>query len=317
MTNAEKSEMLKNTIYQLYSKEGRSKSYISKLLEIDRKILSEKIKEWNFEEAEAKKHMTPSTEKFINTNRQFIKSQLDKDVPITQIAAALKVDRRKLYTIFNYDNVLKQAHQESVNRKKNKTQKRIETQMKNSKLQYDFEELEGEIWKPILGYENYLISNYGRIKRMAEKYKAYYLLKPDENSISHRLQIRLSKNGQGKTLQVARLVALTFLTDSHSEEQNTVNHKDGNIQNNRVDNLEWVSQAENNLHAYRELNRTVVNHRTYIFDKILYKGQYEFNTVAAFARFLGKSETQTRRYMDEPEKHDIKFIIYNNDNCND
>ena len=39
MTNSEKAELLKDTIYQLYSKEGRSKSYISRLLEIDRKIL--------------------------------------------------------------------------------------------------------------------------------------------------------------------------------------------------------------------------------------------------------------------------------------
>ena len=49
-------------------------------------------------------------------------------------------DRKKLYTIFDYDDVLKQAHQESVNRKKNKSQQRKEMQMENSKLQYDFEE---------------------------------------------------------------------------------------------------------------------------------------------------------------------------------
>ena len=34
-----KYEMFKNTIYQLYSKEGRTKSYIARLLELNRKTL--------------------------------------------------------------------------------------------------------------------------------------------------------------------------------------------------------------------------------------------------------------------------------------
>lgn len=317
MTQSERAELLKATIFQLYSKEGKSKNYISKLLEIERGILTQKIKEWEFKEAKDKRHMTPSMEKFINSNRQFIKSQLDKDAPVTAIAAALGVDKRKLYTVFTLDEVLKKAHDESMLRRKNKTAQRIQKIKDESKLQYDFEEFEDEEWRPILGYEDYLISNYGRIKRLAKRYNSYYLLRQVENPISHRYQVRLSVGGGvEKTLSVARLVAFTFLGDNHSEKKNTVNHKDGNFQNNKVDNLEWVSQSDSNLHAYRQLGRTVNKGKRYQFDKILYKDKYEFNTVAAFARFLGKSETQTRRYMDEPEKYDIKFII-NNDNCND
>ena len=37
----------------------------------------------------------------------------------------------------------------------------------------------------------------------------------------------------------------------------TINHKDGNPANNDLTNLELVSQAENNLHSYRVLNRKV------------------------------------------------------------
>ena len=58
-----------------------------------------------------------------------------------------------------------------------------------------------------------------------------------------------------------------------------------------------------------EINRNIVRGKRYKFDRILYKDKYEFKTVAAFARFIGMSETQTRRYLDEPEKHDIKLII--------
>ena len=43
MTTEEKAEMLKSTISQLYSKEGRSISYISRLLEINRRTISAKI----------------------------------------------------------------------------------------------------------------------------------------------------------------------------------------------------------------------------------------------------------------------------------
>ena len=43
MTSYEKADMLKNTIRKLYSKEGKSISEISRLVEINRKTLSNKI----------------------------------------------------------------------------------------------------------------------------------------------------------------------------------------------------------------------------------------------------------------------------------
>lgn len=45
MNSEEKIEMLKTTIEQLYSKEGRSMNYISHLLQVNRHKLSFKIKE--------------------------------------------------------------------------------------------------------------------------------------------------------------------------------------------------------------------------------------------------------------------------------
>jgi hypothetical protein len=55
-------------------------------------------------------------------------------------------------------------------------------------------------------------------------------------------------SGRKKYL-VHRLVAETYLENPKGFE--FVNHKDGNKQNNSVDNLEWVTRSENMLHAHQ------------------------------------------------------------------
>ena len=52
-----------------------------------------------------------------------------------------------------------------------------------------------------------------------------------------------------KTFTLHRLVALTFLENTDNKEQ--VNHKDGNKLNNSVDNLEFVTNKENQIHKFK------------------------------------------------------------------
>ena len=49
---------------------------------------------------------------------------------------------------------------------------------------------------------------------------------------------------------VHRLVAKAFLTPPPSEAHKEVNHKDGDLGNNRADNLAWVTPSENVRHSY-------------------------------------------------------------------
>lgn len=309
MTMAEKAELLKDTVFQLYSKEGRSLNYISQLLNITRRTLTEKIREWNFSEPEPARHIKPSTEKFINRNRSFIKSRLDADISVSQIAQELGCDRGLLNkVVLKVDPVLEQAWRDWQDRSKRRHEQSIEQKKEMSRLQYDLPDFEGEIWKPILGYPEYEVSNMGRIRARSERYHAWYILRTTVIPQHNREYVVLQKgNGGKKNLQVARLVAHAFV-DGYDEEHCTVNHEDGNPLNNRADNLTWMSQSENNTHSYRVLNRTKNTGCAYPFSRIIYKKKYEFKTVSALARFLGKSETQTRRYLEEPEKHELDFL---------
>nr|DAG76872.1 MAG TPA: homing endonuclease [Caudoviricetes sp.] len=107
---------------------------------------------------------------------------------------------------------------------------------------------ENEIWKPLVGYETeYLISSYGRLKSI--KHGKSIILKPHINTRNGYVYYLVSKNGKSKNSRAHRLVALTFIPTSNTKLQ--VNHKDGNKTNNRADNLEWCTQSENMIHAYK------------------------------------------------------------------
>lgn len=61
--------------------------------------------------------------------------------------------------------------------------------------------------------------------------------------------VTLYTDGKPSRHSVHRLLAQTFIPNPDNKPQ--VNHIDGNRLNNALDNLEWVTQSENQLHAYR------------------------------------------------------------------
>lgn len=247
MTEREKIELLKNTIIKLYCNEGRSKSYISRLLEVDRKTLIKAINEdWKLEKGNVS-YLTPSNQKFANKNKNLIISKLDNDISISEIANELKVTSEYLSNIIKKVPELNEHKIDYINRQKINAQERKNQLVEKSSLNYDWEELPDEEWKEILGYSSYYISNMGRVKRYIKTYDKYVLLSLNINSKTGRVYIKIKEKG----LQVSRLVGFAFL-DGHSEEKNTIEHIDNDVTNNKASNLMWVSMGDNNKLAYKK-----------------------------------------------------------------
>lgn len=100
-----------------------------------------------------------------------------------------------------------------------------------------------EKWKKIKGYENYQVSNLGKVK-------GKNILKGWNLNGRKYVQIGLSKNGAIKKFLVHRLVAKAFLKNPLNKEQ--VNHIDNNPSNNIVSNLEWVTAKENTHYTIKQ-----------------------------------------------------------------
>lgn len=113
-----------------------------------------------------------------------------------------------------------------------------------------------EIWKDIKGYEGcYQISNTGKVKSLARmRLSKGGSLAPVKERI---LKLKTSKGGylvvhlrnedKQSHPSIHRLVAEAFIPNPDNKP--TVNHIDGNKQNNNVENLEWSTHSEQMNHA--------------------------------------------------------------------
>jgi hypothetical protein len=115
-----------------------------------------------------------------------------------------------------------------------------------------------EIWKDIEGYEGlYQVSNLGRVISLERKEKSGKLfrkrnqkiLKLESDKRGYQ-RILLYKNNVTKKYLVHRLVCLSFLKNHENKKQ--INHINGVKYDNRLENLEWCNQSENQIHAYKK-----------------------------------------------------------------
>lgn len=127
-----------------------------------------------------------------------------------------------------------------------------------------------EIWKTIDEAPDYKVSNLGRVSSF-RVYKEGYILKQKSDKDGY-LEIQLTvAHGKKIWRRVHRLVANAFIPNP--DNLPIVNHKDGNVKNNSVDNLEWCTNSYNISYSYRVLGKT--------WDKIRIGRAYTFHRVRA------------------------------------
>lgn len=100
-------------------------------------------------------------------------------------------------------------------------------------------------WKQHPTLKDIAVSDNGDV--MSYKKGSWRELKQSDN---HSGYLRVGI-GHGNPQYIHRLVAETYIPNSDPINKTDVNHIDGNKYNNSVDNLEWCTKSENELHAHR------------------------------------------------------------------
>ena len=94
------------------------------------------------------------------------------------------------------------------------------------------------MWKTIPDWENYEVNEYGEVRNKSTQ----KLIIGDINNAGYQ-RVCLYNSPAKKRFFRHRLVAELFLENPNEDQE--VNHIDGNKNNNHISNLEWSSRASN------------------------------------------------------------------------
>lgn len=119
-----------------------------------------------------------------------------------------------------------------------------------------------EQWKDVLGFEgHYQVSSKSNVRSLSRwvNYGTQFvngrILKQKVKTNGY-FYVTFSYNGVDKQFSVHRLVAQAFIENPKNKA--FVNHINGIKTDNRIENLEWCTPSENNIHAFKILSRKPV-----------------------------------------------------------
>lgn len=102
-----------------------------------------------------------------------------------------------------------------------------------------------EKWITIKEASNYEISTYGNVRnKTTQKILKGRLSKSGYLQVS----IKINETNKFSNRYIHRLAAFHWIENNDNKKE--VNHKDGNKENNNVENLEWVTSSENQKHRH-------------------------------------------------------------------
>ena len=262
--------------------------------------------------------------------------RIDKDGSIIETYNSYALCAEWIITNFNENNIL--------SKDKDKKQlkdlvRNLGQNVKNSILKkteyYGFlwvyknviSNIENEEWRqvdetlipPIILEENtyyHFISNLGRLKIPVKQQSG---IKIGSKSIFKEYTIKdtftiCKKNGkskgyyQYKKKKIHRLVAKTFI-ENNDIKKDKVNHKNGDTLDNRVENLEWVTNKENIQHAYdtglNKNKRQIIQYDNEISKNLI----KEFNSIRECANELNLLESLIGNVLSKKRKHTKGFYF--------
>ena len=167
----------------------------------------------------------------------------------------------------------------------------LKIELKIRKLELEIlKDLDFEVFLPIDGYDNYLVSNFGNIKNS----KTNRIMKLKNHRQGYKL-ISLCKNGDVKNFTVHRLVGMAFLENPDNKPM--IDHIDNNPSNNNVKNLRWATSKDNGCNRGKNMNNTT-GFKGVVFDKPLnkYKAHIRINDKLKYLGLFESAKEASKAY---------------------
>jgi hypothetical protein len=121
----------------------------------------------------------------------------------------------------------------------------------------------GEEFRIIKGFENYSVSNLGKVRNNATD----RILKPSIGGDGYYI-VSLRSDGIKFTKKIHKLVGDAFIQNPLNKK--CIDHIDNNRLNNNIANLRWVSQQENQMNS-KLSSKNTSNYKGVLFDKQINK----------------------------------------------
>ena len=159
---------------------------------------------------------------------------------------------------------MNQVDTKKVNYNKEYYLKNRETIRKRSKEYYEkhkivkeYPDLEGEVWKPLVGYEGYyLVSNLGRVKSLWNRRERIICGCLDQDGY---IKMTLTNPDRSQTTyRRARLIAETWIPNEMNKPE--IDHINTVRTDDRVLNLRWATSIENKRNPSTRTNRLLVDY---------------------------------------------------------
>lgn len=162
-------------------------------------------------------------------------------------------------------------------------------------------------WKQIKGFDGYYINKSGQIKSTRSfKGTQEKILKPSKNQQGY-ITYNLMRGGKVFRKPLHRLLMETF--KPNKENMPCINHIDGNILNNSLDNLEWCSYSHNNKEAYRlGLKQSRIKPKQVVQLNKDYKIENIFESLQEIEKNLGYSSGNIAQVCNKKRKSAYGYI---------